>query len=206
MVEYWPELLTKASWEKLQKLKAEIGEFVVIGGWAVYLWTGMHKSKDNDIIVDFEALDKLKRRYDLVKNQNLKKYEIKFDKFDMDIYVPHFSEFPIPVNDLIEHFTNRVRGFKVLVPEALLVLKQSAEIQRRGSIKGEKDAIDICTLMLKAPFDIQKYLQILKRYGLGNYAHDLKTTLNEFDPRNAESVGLTFKKFHLWRRKVINQL
>lgn len=206
MAEYWPELLTKASWEKLQELKGEIGGFVVIGGWAVYLWTKMHKSKDIDVIVDFKALGQMRRMYTLVKNQHLKKYEIKFDKFDIDIYVPHFSEFKIPANDLLERFTAKVGGFDVLVPEALLVLKQGAEIQRRGSIKGEKDAIDICTLMLMAPFDIGKYLRILKDYNLGNYSDELKAVIRDFDTRNSKMVGMPFKEFQAWRKTVLVQL
>lgn len=206
MAEYWPELLTKASWEKLQELKGEIGRFVVIGGWAVYLWTKMHKSKDIDIIVDFKELEQMRQRYALVKNQNLKKYEIKFDKFDIDIYVPHFSEFRIPVNDLLERFTAKVGGFDVLVPEALVVLKQGAEIQRRGSIKGEKDTIDICTLLLRTPFDFQKYLRILKDYNLENYSDEIKSVIRDFDPRNSETIGMPFKEFQAWRRKVIREL
>jgi hypothetical protein len=206
MVEYWPELLTKASWEKLQELRDEIGDFVVIGGWAVYLWTNMHKSKDIDVIVDFKALQKLKERYELAKNQNLKKYEVKFDKFDIDIYVPHFSVFAIPVNDLMEHFTTKVRGFDVLEPEALLVLKQTAEIDRKGSIKGEKDSIDICTLIIRAPFKVSKYAQILKKYGLEDYAGELKRVLSDFDPRNSETVGMRFKDFQSWRKKICSQL
>ena len=55
MNEFWNELVTQASWERLQELSKEI-DFVLIGGWAAYLWTGKHKSKDIDIIVDYETL------------------------------------------------------------------------------------------------------------------------------------------------------
>ena len=50
-MEYWNELITQKSWDVLQKLKKI--NFVLIGGWASYLWTSSHKSKDIDIIVDF---------------------------------------------------------------------------------------------------------------------------------------------------------
>jgi len=41
-MEFWPELLTKASWERLVLLKKEF-EVILIGGWAAYLHTGLHK-------------------------------------------------------------------------------------------------------------------------------------------------------------------
>ena len=72
-MEFWPELLTKASWERLVLLKKEF-KFILIGGWAAYLHTGLHKSKDIDIIVDYDVLKKLEQKYDLIKNNNLKKY------------------------------------------------------------------------------------------------------------------------------------
>lgn len=206
MAEYWPELLTRASWEKLQVLKEEIGDFVLIGGWAIYLWTKMHKSKDIDIVVDFRALERMRQMYVLIKNQKLKKYEVKFDKFDIDIYVIHFSELTIPPEDLLEHFRAKVGGFDVPVPEALLVLKQGAEIQRRGSIKGEKDAIDICTLLLRTQFDVEEYLRILKEYGLDDYRDELINVIRYFDPLNSKTIGMSFKEFQAWRRRFIRGL
>ena len=205
MTEFWPELLTKASWEKLQKLKKEIKDFVVIGGWAVYLWTGMHKSKDIDIIVDFKTLNKFKQNYDLGKNPQLRKYEIKLEKFDIDIYVPYFSKFIIPATDVMKKVSS-IQGFTVPEVEILLVLKQSAEIDRKGSIKGEKDAIDIITLLSKANFEKKKYFRILKAYNILNYAGELERLLKEFNPKNSEHVGMGFKEFQNWKRNILREL
>lgn len=205
MNEFWPELLTKASWQKLQALKTELGDFVVIGGWAIYLWTGMHKSKDIDIIVDFKTLEKLKEAYELGKNARLRKYEIKLNEFDIDVYVSHFSEFVVPVGDLIKK-TVSIQGFKTPEPELLLVLKQSAEMDRRGSIKGEKDAIDILTLLLKAPFDKSKYLETLRTYNLSFYVDELVRVITSFDAKNAGHIGLSFNEFQRWRKKMPREL
>ena len=76
VTEFWNEMMTQASWEKLQELSDEF-EFVLIGGWAAYLWCGMHKSKDIDIIVDYETLPKIQERYPLTKNDRLKKYRLR---------------------------------------------------------------------------------------------------------------------------------
>jgi len=73
----------------MQDLKKEKFRFIVIGGWAIYLWTGQHKSKDVDIIIpDFKELESLNKRYILKKNDRLKKYEIKIEEIDIDIYLP----------------------------------------------------------------------------------------------------------------------
>lgn len=206
MTEFWPELLTTASWQKLRELKKELKGFVVIGGWAIYLWTGMHKSKDIDIIVDFKALERLKERYDLNKNPHLKKYEIKLDKFDVDIYVPHFSRFVLPIGELMKN-TEVVQGFTTLKPEALLVLKQAAEIDRKGSIKGEKDAIDILTLLIKAPFSKARYFKLLKENNLPRYADELARVFKDYDARNAAAhLGLAFKDFQAWRKAMLKAL
>jgi heme exporter protein D len=205
MTEFWPELLTKASWQKLQHMKSEIRDFIVIGGWAFYLWTGMHKSKDIDIIVDFKVLEKLKQKYELVKNLKLRKYEIKFDKFDIDIYVSHFSKFALPI-EAIKKTIVQVQGFSTPRPEVLLILKQGAEITRRGSVKGEKDAIDIITLLNRAPFDMDVYATLIKKYGLTNYAVELAKVIKSFDARHAEHVGMSYKEFNKWKKDILAQL
>lgn len=75
-MQYYHKLVTDKSYQFLQNLKRSY-EFVLIGGWAVYLYTQALKSKDIDIIVDYKELAKLKENFDVFKNDRLKKYEIK---------------------------------------------------------------------------------------------------------------------------------
>ena len=88
-MDYYHNLITEKSWKKLQELKRQ-HRFILIGGWAVYLYAKMQKSKDIDIICDYEELEKLRSKYDLIKNDRLKKYEIHAGEFDIDIYTPFF--------------------------------------------------------------------------------------------------------------------
>jgi len=53
--EFWHNLITEKSFHLLQEFKKDF-DFVLIGGWAVYLYTDSLKSKDIDIIVDLETL------------------------------------------------------------------------------------------------------------------------------------------------------
>lgn len=196
-------MLTRASWEKLQEMTREY-DFVVIGGWAAFLWTGKHKSKDIDIVVDYEGLQKLKQDYDVRKNDRLRKYEIKLDKVDIDVYVPFYSRLAIPLEKLE---TVRIQGVKTVTAEELLVLKQGAEIARRGSVKGRKDAIDILTLLFYGDVDFGKYRRLLRKHGL-DYENELRQVLREFDVKKdlkfLDDVDL--KRFRDWQKKVLEEL
>ncbi|MEM3593051.1 MAG: hypothetical protein QXW80_00300 [Candidatus Micrarchaeia archaeon] len=204
-MEFWSELLTKASWEKLIQLSKEI-RFTLIGGWAAYLWTGLHKSKDIDIIVDYEDLLKLQQTYRLEKNDRLKKYEIKFDKFDIDIYLPGYSNLAIPAEDVIKNYSTKIEGINTIIPEALLILKQGAEIERRNTVKGKKDAIDILTLLIHAPFNLKRYNELLSKYKKQNYIEELATVIKNFDDRDIKYLSIDFITFKKWKSKMLEEL
>jgi len=204
-MEFWSELLTKASWEKLIELSKEIN-FILIGGWAAYLWTGQHKSKDIDIIVDYETLLYLQQKYKLEKNERLKKYEIKFDKFDMDIYLPKYSRLAIPAEDIKNEYTTKIKGIDVPIPEVLLILKQGAERERRSSIKGKKDVIDIVTLLIHSPFDFKRYSSLLEKYGKKEYVEDLIQMINDFDDKDIHFLNIDFTSFKKWKKKTLSIL
>ncbi|PJA52723.1 hypothetical protein CO166_04510, partial [Candidatus Roizmanbacteria bacterium CG_4_9_14_3_um_filter_36_11] len=76
MNSFYQSIVTEKSWKMLQMLKKNI-DFILIGGWAVYLYAKTLKSKDIDIIVDYQELDKIKKNFQLIKNDRLRKYEIK---------------------------------------------------------------------------------------------------------------------------------
>ncbi len=156
-MEYWHEMVTERSWKLLQELRGKF-RFVLIGGWAVYLHAKTQKSKDIDVIVDIGTLQQIKSRYDLRKNDNLKKYEIKVNEVDVDIYVPFYSRLAIPL-EKVE--AQRIEGFDVAKTEELLILKQGAEIARRHSEKGEKDRIDVMSLLMNCEIDWGRYKEIL---------------------------------------------
>ncbi len=200
-MEFWNSLLTEKSWNILQDIKKKF-DFVLIGGWAAYLWTKTHKSKDIDIIVDLKTLYALKENYKLIKNERLKKYEIKFDEIDVDIYAPYYSKLSLPIEDLENYFTI-VEGFKVVIPEVLLILKQGAEIDRRNSIKGKKDQIDIMTLLFYSDIDFKKYNELLKEYDL-DYLKELKKLIKEF--KDLKHLNTNVKDFKKIKNKLLEKI
>ena len=204
MPEFWNSLLTEKSWNLLIKISKEPFKFIVIGGWAAYLWTNLHKSKDIDIaITNIKEIDYLKQQYNLKKNDNLKKYEISFDEIDLDIYVPHFSKLPIPIEDLTS-YAAKVEGLSVLKPEALLILKQAAELERKESVKGTKDQIDIMALLFYADVNIKMYFDLLKKYKLENYFSRLKSIINNF--KNYSYLELNPRQFKMRKKELLGRL
>ena len=205
MREFWPEIITRASWEELQALSKEI-DFVLIGGWAAFMWTGRHKSRDIDIVVDHKTLSYLKQKYILEKNPQLKKYEIKKGEFDIDVYVPFFSELAIPPQDILQRHCRAIQGIRTAEPEALLVLKQAAFEDRKGSMKGKKDEIDIAAILIYANCDLKRYRALLEEYGKSGFAVELKKIVRNFSPRELEYLGMDFRAFKAWQKKKLEEI
>ncbi|MBI3032081.1 hypothetical protein HYY69_01290 [Candidatus Woesearchaeota archaeon] len=209
-MEYWNSLLTEKSWQILLELTEQTKEknkefdFIVIGGWAIYLWTKQHKSMDVDIaLTNIKTLDYLKQHYNLKKNDRLKKYEISFEEIDVDIYVPYYSDLSIPIEDLNVHITN-IENIKVPKPEILIILKQAAEINRHASVKGIKDQIDIMTLLLYVGIDFNKYFTLLKKYNHPEYYEHLKSLVKNFKEYNY--VNLNPRQFKIKKEIILEKL
>ncbi|MBI2176503.1 hypothetical protein HYU40_04145 [Candidatus Woesearchaeota archaeon] len=199
-MEYWHDLVTEKSWKLLQQLKGKF-KFALIGGWAVYLLARAQKSKDIDIIVDMGTLQRIKNSYDLRKNDALRKYEIKVDEVDVDIYVPFYSRLAIPL-EKIESI--KIEGFDVARPEELLVLKQSAEMDRGHSEKGEKDRVDIMSLLLNSAVDFHRYKQVItenKKAELITRLLELVRGFNEY-----KYFNITLPEFKRRKLKLVDEL
>lgn len=148
---FWHEQITDKSFVLLQSLRNEF-RFILIGGWAVYFHTRSLKSKNIDMIVEFDVLGTLKTRHDVRKNERLKKYEIPHDGFDIDIYVPGWSDLGLPISYITKH-TQSIEGFIVPQLEIMLIMKCHAYQRRKGSLKGQKDALDIISLLIQQLFN-----------------------------------------------------
>lgn len=203
-MQFWNSTLTEKSWKILQNLREKNFNFIVIGGWAAYLWTNLHKSKDIDIVIkNFEDLAFLKKDYNLIKNDNLKKYEIKIEEIDIDIYVPFFSKLAIPVDEVRKH-TTKIQNFEVIKSEVLLILKQGAEQDRESSVKGEKDRIDVITLLFYADIDFKAYFSLLKKYKIEHFYGRLKSIISNF--KEIKYLNINPRQFKLKKQEIIKKL
>ncbi len=197
-MQYWHSILTEKSWNVLQNLIKEF-DFILIGGWAIYLWTKALKSKDIDIIVGFDVLEEIKKKYNLKKNDNLKKYEIIVDEIDIDIYVEYYSKLALPI-EKIKKLTTMIEGFKVVQPEILLILKQGAEIERSESEKGEKDRVDIISILVNAEIDFKKYLSLAPK----DYYKRLIEIIKTFN--RLEFIKLNPRQYKLKKQELLKKI
>lgn len=173
---YYHDLITQKSWEELKKLKKKFN-FVLIGGWAVYLYSKTLKSKDIDILIEYEELIKLRKVYEISKNERLKKYEARKEEIQIDIYLPHYSSLGIPVEDLMKEMIS-FEGFRIVKKEWLITLKIFTLSQRGRTVKGQKDFLDLLSLM-SSDFQPEIISNLVGRYRLQNELIFFKMMLNE---------------------------
>ena len=197
--EFWHNLITEKSFHLLQELKKDF-DFVLIGGWAIYLYTHSLKSKNIDIIVDLETLSQLKQKFEVYKNERLQKYEIKIEGIDVDIYIPYWSDLGLPIEKIIKN-TVSIEGFGLPPREVLLTLKLFVYSQRKTSLKGKKDLIDIVSLLYFNGVDFKKFENFLK----GNNLSKLKDELDEIlrTTISLEELDLNQKKFSDFKKKIL---
>lgn len=200
--DFWHNFITEKSFQALQSLRKGY-DFVLIGGWAVFLHTKQLKSKDIDIVVSAETLGRLKQDFDVIKNGRLHKYEIKMEGFDVDIYTSFWSELGLPLDYILEN-TISIEGFKAPAKEILLCLKIFTYGQRKGSLKGKKDKIDIVSLLYFNNVNFKSFDGILTKFSLGNLFAELKELLNS--EIEMEELNLNKKQYADFKRKILKLL
>ncbi len=197
---YYHDLVTEKSWAELQALRKEI-PFLLIGGWAVYLYTKALKSKDIDLIVDFPQLSALSKGYALSKNERLKKYEAVKGEVQIDLYLPHYSKLGIPVHLLTEH-PRQVEGFTLLNPDYLLALKLHVLSQRARTPKGEKDLFDCLALIRSGVSGLQEVDRLLKTHDLLPAKQTFLTLLREY--REVPELDLNAHRLARLKKEILD--
>jgi len=197
--QFWHDAVTEKSFIFLQDLRKNF-KFTLIGGWAVYFYTKALKSKDIDIVVGFEELAKLRKSFALIKNDRLFKYEIKAEGFDVDIYVPHWSRLGIPAEFVLEHNVS-IEGFRVPKLEILLALKLYVYRERQGSLKGQKDMMDIISLFYYQDVSVSVLHKILRARNLEYLADELTSIFKH--TQQMPDLNLNRKQFADFKKRIL---
>lgn len=201
-MDYYHNLITEKSWKELQNLRRRL-DFTLIGGWATYMYAKTLKSKDIDIIVDYNKLPVIAKLYNLSKNDRLKKYQAGNEEVEIDIYLPHYSKIGIPVEDLMDK-TRVIEGFTVIDANYLLALKVYTLSERGRTTKGRKDFLDILSLFISSSVDGETVRTILGRYHLDDARRNLGDFLSE--SRDALELGLSTHKYAKVKRAILKAL
>ncbi len=203
-MEFWNDIITDKSFKILRELRRRY-IFTLIGGWAVFMFTESIKSKDIDIIVDFETLAQMRKELEISKTEFLKKYQSEMEGISIDIYVPYYSKFIVPAEDIIKN-TLSVEGFVLPKPEILILLKLQAEKERSESVKGQKDRMDILSLLINEKIDFKVYKSFIERYKLEAYDKRLKNIIRTAK-KEFEYLGIrNFREVRKTKNKILNQM
>ena len=165
----WRDEVVERSWRVLGELEG-FADFVLIGGWGVYLWTRKLKSRDIDVYIDQDNFYKLQseltqKGYALKRNVRLMTFEALIGDVEVDIYTPFVSRLVVPCLDVFDRkLYSVIEGFKVAIPEVLLLLKAQAALDRWHAEKGLKDRVGIISLLKFADVKRNVLEQMLREY------------------------------------------
>jgi hypothetical protein len=195
----WRDEVVERSWRVLSELMS-FADFVLIGGWGVYFWTRRLKSRDIDVYIDQKNFYKLQsdltlRGYALKRNVRLMKFEALISDVEVDIYTPFMSKLVVPCLGVFDRkLYSVIEGFKVAIPEVLLLLKAQAARDRWHAEKGLKDRVDIISLLKFADVKRDVLEQMLKDY---DTQHTLRDAINRAVSESRieyRFLGLTYEK------------
>lgn len=195
----WRDEVVERSWRVLGELKG-FADFVLIGGWGVYLWTRKLKSRDIDVYINQKNFYKLQseltqKGYALKRNVRLMKFEALISDVEVDIYTPFVSRLVIPCLDVFDRkLYSVIEGFKVAIPEVLLLLKAQAAQDRWHAEKGLKDRVDIISLLKFADVKRDVLEQMLREYDTQHTLRDaVKRAISE-SRIEYRFLGLAYEK------------
>lgn len=126
---------------------------IFIGGMATYLYGSdnllpVNISHDVDFIIKKDDINDVETMYGPLKiNNRLKKREFIIGETQYDLYIEFQHGLKFDYSELQKH-SNIIQGVRVPALEHLLALKTLAYIDRKESLKGEKDLRDIITMIL----------------------------------------------------------
>lgn len=123
---------------------------VFIGGIAVFLHAKNHPetadlaafTHDADFYVSLADMGDLRDLEQVTANRRLSKHQMIKKGFEFDIYTERQSSLLVPYDAVLASCAT-AGGMRIASLEHLLVLKLEAFADRRGSAKGDKDAMDL---------------------------------------------------------------
>jgi hypothetical protein len=160
--QFWNNDKTDRSLLVLRSLSKGIG-FVLIGGWAVYMYVNSQKSEDVDIAVEPDRLDFF-RRHGISEYEGLPiKYSVVGGTI-VNLFINGYADqaLPVPVSRIMSDYT-LIDDIKVVRKELLLLLKLWGYF-RSDDTKLRKDMIDVLTLVFYGGIDLRKFARYISEY------------------------------------------
>jgi hypothetical protein len=87
--------------------------------------------------------------------------------------------FPI---EEIKNYCQSIEGFLAPLPEVLLIMKAFTFGERKGTVKGKKDLIDIFSLLKEEKINWQSYKELIEKYNLKEVNEEFKNLISSQSP------------------------
>ena len=203
-MEFWNSDITGESWNQLISLSKKY-KFVLIGGWAIYMYTKLQKSRDIDMVVDYVQTRPLFADFQMRNNPSLRKYEIKFQKFNVDVYTPFYSRLSVSPQDLLNNY-RVIENIMVPRVEEMLILKPGAFYDRKSSIKGQKDRVDIAGLVFYSTVDYSRLRVLLNQYKKESYMDLLLDAVGNIDGHLLPYLNLNESTYSKIRKRTLDAI
>jgi len=161
-MQFWNEEQTKKSRELLNMLASSV-DFVLIGGWAVYMYIRQQMSLDVDLAITYNSLEYF-RKYGINDYKGMKVKCSIVNGVYVDLFIEDFSDkdLPVHVSTILKEY-NIIEGIKVVDKELLLLLKLWGYF-RADEQKIRKDMLDVLGLMLYGDIDLKKFKAYIDEY------------------------------------------
>ena len=157
------------------------------------------------MVVDYDQFKLLSVDFEMRKNPSLYKYEIKFQKFDIDVYTPFYSKLTVPPEDLINNYT-LIENTRVPRVEELLILKLGAFDDRMNSIKGQKDRLDITGLAFYSNIDYSRLKTLLNKYEKPSYINLYVNAIAHIEKRLLPFLNLNESTYVKMKKKTLEKI
>ena len=86
----------------------------------------------------------------------------------------------------------------------MIILKQEAYKNRKDSVKGQKDEIDILSLIFFSDFNPKNYIKILREYKKDIFYSELIPIIKNF--KEYEKLNLNQREFKIRKNKILESL
>lgn len=155
----------------VDRLGHDLEPSILIGGWATFVRVGGEISLDIDLIISPESRHRLEQvTADLSSSNNHqgRKLRATIDDVHLDIYLPYESQLGeklrLKVETLAEYPDKAsFEKWTLLRLEAHVATKMAALLDRHASVKGEKDAREILSLLTLDGVDPRLAAEVLHR-------------------------------------------
>lgn len=184
--QYWNRESTNASLRLLRSMPKEL-DFVLIGGWAVYMYIGAQKSQDIDIVIGYDHINYF-RQFGINEYRGGKVRYSNVNGVIVDLFIEDYidTDMPFPSAIIGDNYV-KIENIKVVDKNLLLLLKLWGYFSA-DEIKHRKDIIDVVSLLFYGGIDLRNVKEYADRFRIGKRKSsdamleylDIGSTLSEF--------------------------